>query len=50
MTYLLDGKNVSEIAAILSLHISTVSTHKINILQKMGVANAIELSKMAKMF
>jgi DNA-binding NarL/FixJ family response regulator len=50
MNYLIDGKNVSEIANMLSIHISTVSTHKANILQKLGVSNIIELSKLVQMF
>ena len=50
MNYLIDGKNVSEIARMLAIHISTVSTHKANILQKLGVPNVIELSKMVQMY
>ncbi len=50
MNHLLDGKNTSEIAGMLSLHISTVSTHKANLMQKLGVSNIIELSKMIQMF
>lgn len=50
MNYLIDGKNVSEIAKTLTIHISTVSTHKANILQKLGVPNVIELSKLVQMY
>lgn len=50
MNHLIDGKNVSEIAHILSVHISTISTHKANIMHKLGVSNIIELSKMVQMF
>lgn len=50
MNYLIDGKLVSEIANALSIHISTVSTHKASILQKLGVSNVIELSKLVQMF
>jgi DNA-binding NarL/FixJ family response regulator len=50
MNHLIDGKNVSEIATILSVHISTISTHKANIMQKLGVSNIIELSKLVHMF
>lgn len=50
MTHLVEGKNVSEIAEILSIHISTVSTHKANILQKLKVSNVIELTRMANRF
>lgn len=50
MTHLVEGKNVSEIADVLSIHISTVSTHKANILQKLKVSNVIELTRVAKRF
>lgn len=50
MTHLVEGKNVSEIGDILSIHISTVSTHKANILQKLKVNNVIELTRIAKRF
>lgn len=50
MNHLIDGKNVTQIAAMLSLHISTISTHKANILHKLGVSNIIELSKLVQMF
>ena len=50
MNHLIEGKNVSQIASMLSLHISTVSTHKANILHKLGVANVIELSKLVQMY
>jgi len=50
MNHLLDGKHVSDIANMLFLHISTVSTHKANIMQKLGVSSIIELNKMAQMF
>ena len=50
MKYLLEGKNVSEIAGMLFLQVSTVSTHKTKIMQKLGVSNIIELSKMIQTF
>jgi two-component system, NarL family, invasion response regulator UvrY len=50
MTHLVEGRNVSEIAEILSIHISTVSTHKANILQKLKVNNVIELTTLVKRF
>ena len=50
MNHLLDGKNVKEIAGILSVHISTISTHKAKIMQKLGVSNIIELSKVVQMY
>ena len=50
MNHLVEGKNVSEIAGILSVHISTISTHKAKLMQKLGVSNMIELSRMVQMF
>jgi DNA-binding NarL/FixJ family response regulator len=50
MTHLVEGRNVSEIAGILSVHISTVSTHKASILQKLKVKNVIELTTLVKRF
>jgi two-component system, NarL family, invasion response regulator UvrY len=50
MTHLTEGRNVSEIADILSIHISTVSTHKSNILQKLKVGNIIELTTLVRRF
>ena len=50
MNHLIAGKNVSEIAETLCLHISTVSTHKSNIMQKLGVSNVIELNRLAQLF
>jgi DNA-binding NarL/FixJ family response regulator len=50
MTHLVNGKNVSEIAEILSIHISTASTHKANILQKLKVSNVIELTTIVNRF
>lgn len=50
MAHLLEGKNVSEIADILCIHASTVSTHKINILHKLKVSNVMELSVLVKQF
>jgi DNA-binding NarL/FixJ family response regulator len=49
MNHLVEGRPVSEIASLLSVHISTISTHKANIMQKLGVSNLIELSKLAQM-
>jgi DNA-binding NarL/FixJ family response regulator len=50
MTHLVEGRNVSEIAGILSVHISTASTHKASILQKLKVKNVIELTTLVKRF
>jgi two-component system, NarL family, invasion response regulator UvrY len=50
MSHLVEGRNVSEIAEILSVHISTVSTHKASILQKLKVKNLIELTTLVKRF
>lgn len=45
----ISGKGVSEIAAILDLHTSTVSTHRMRILKKMGVDNLMDLSRKMNM-
>ena len=50
MNHLVQGKNVSEIAEILFLHISTISTHKANIMVKLDVSNVVELTKMVQLF
>jgi two-component system, NarL family, invasion response regulator UvrY len=50
MSHLVEGRHVSEIADILSIHISTASTHKANILQKLKVNNVIELTTLVKRF
>ncbi|KAA0992048.1 response regulator transcription factor [Dyadobacter aurulentus] len=42
---LLSGKGVSEIAGMLDVHISTVSTHRASIFKKMQVQNIIDLAK-----
>lgn len=50
MNHLVEGKNVKEIAEMLFLHISTVSTHKIKIMSKLDVSNAVELTKKVQQF
>jgi DNA-binding NarL/FixJ family response regulator len=50
MNHLVEGKNVSEIAEILFLHISTISTHKANIMVKLNVSNVVELTKLVQLF
>ena len=50
MNHLVQGKNVSEIANILSLHISTISTHKANVMQKLDVSNVVELIQTVQLF
>jgi len=50
MNHLLEGKNVKEIAEMLFLHISTVSTHKAKIMLKLDVANLIELARKVQLF
>ena len=50
MTHLVAGKNISEIAHILSVHTSTVGTHKARILQKLGVSNIVELVEVVRTF
>ncbi|MGG7666954.1 response regulator [Dyadobacter sp. BHUBP1] len=41
----LTGKSVSEVSSLLSLHPSTVSTHRHRIFQKLGVNNMMDLAK-----
>ncbi|KAA0992058.1 response regulator transcription factor [Dyadobacter aurulentus] len=41
----ISGMGVSEIAGLLDLHTSTVSTHRARIFRKMGVENLMELSR-----
>lgn len=50
MKHLAEGKNVSEIANMLFLHISTVSTHKANIMVKLNVSNVVELTQIVQLF
>lgn len=50
MNLLVEGINVTEIAAMLFLHISTVSTHKANIMVKLNVSNVVELTKLVQLF
>ena len=50
MGHLVEGKSHKEIAAILSIDSSTVGSYKSNILQKLGLANVIELSSMVQSF
>jgi two-component system invasion response regulator UvrY len=49
MQLFLSGKGISEVAALLNLHTSTVSTHRIRIFNKMGVDNIIDLSRKFEM-
>ena len=50
MNHLIQGKNVKEIAEMLFLHISTISTHKSNLMAKLDVSNVVELTKMVQVF
>jgi len=50
MKHLVEGKSVSQIATMLSVHTSTIGTHKSRIMQKLGVDNLIDLNKMARLF
>jgi DNA-binding NarL/FixJ family response regulator len=50
LVHVLAGKNITEIARLLSVHTSTAATHKARILQKLGVANVLELNRVAQMF
>ncbi|WP_165796066.1 response regulator transcription factor [Siphonobacter curvatus] len=45
---LLTGKSTSEIAILLNVHISTVSTHKSNLFEKLHIQNMLQLSSLFK--
>lgn len=47
MKLLVAGESVTDIAARLSLSVKTVSTHKANLMQKMGLSNQAELVRYA---
>jgi two-component system invasion response regulator UvrY len=42
---LIAGKGISEIAALLDIHISTASTHRARIFAKLGIDNVIDLAR-----
>ena len=44
---LVAGEAVSDIAARLNLSVKTVSTHKANLMQKLGLSNQTELVRYA---
>lgn len=50
VTFLLNGKTISNIAADLSLSLSTVGTHKGRIFQKLKVTNLLELKELANSY
>jgi|RhiMetdeSRZDD1v2_1073273.scaffolds.fasta_scaffold13615_2 two-component system, NarL family, invasion response regulator UvrY len=50
MNHLVQGKNVKEIAEMLFLHISTISTHKAKLMLKLDVSNVVELTKKVQQF
>lgn len=50
MNHLVEGKNVKEIAEMLFLHISTISTHKAKMMLKLGVSNVVELTRKVQLF
>src|SRR5580658_9599131 len=47
---MLKGSSVSEIANTLSLHKSTVGTHKTRILDKLKISNTVELINLARLY
>lgn len=47
---LLQGKSISEIGTAINLQRSTVSTHKMKILEKLNVTNLLELQALASKF
>jgi DNA-binding NarL/FixJ family response regulator len=48
--HLVEGRSVSQIASLLSVHTSTIGTHKSRIMNKLGVDNLIDLNRMARLF
>jgi DNA-binding NarL/FixJ family response regulator len=50
MNHLVAGKNVKQIAEMLFLHISTISTHKAKIMLKLDVSNVVELTRKVQLF
>lgn len=50
MQLLIKGSSVAEIGTVLSLQISTVSTYKARIFEKLEVANVIELAEKVKLY
>jgi len=46
-SHLLDGKNVSDIAKTLEIRVSTTSTHKAKIFEKLNASNVFELKELA---
>ena len=50
MNHLVEGKTVKEIAEMLFVHISTISTHKANIMLKLDVSNIVELTRKVQVF
>jgi DNA-binding NarL/FixJ family response regulator len=50
MNHLVGGKNVKDIAEMLFLHISTISTHKAKIMLKLDVSNVVELTRKVQLF
>ncbi|SFE51820.1 two component transcriptional regulator, LuxR family [Chitinophaga sp. CF118] len=50
MNHLVSGKDIPEIAGILSVDSSIIRIHKANIMHKLGVSNVIELCEMVQRF
>ena len=48
-THLIKGLSVGEIAVLINLHTSTVGTQRARVLEKTGVANVMELNKLARL-
>jgi DNA-binding NarL/FixJ family response regulator len=49
MQHLIDGESIGEIARVMNLHVSTVSTYKTRIYKKFEVNNVIDLAKKRQM-
>lgn len=48
LRHLIKGESVSEIGQQLSLHTSTIGTHKARIFEKLGVRNVVDITVLAK--
>ena len=50
MQHLIQGQSIGEIARVMNLHVSTVSTYKMRIFKKFEVTNVIDLAEKRRLF
>lgn len=48
--HLIRGESISDISKAMSLHTSTIGTHKARIFQKLGIENIIDLNNLANLY